>query len=89
MHRCEPLCCILCHHECGADGQAGRLANLQAGTINSSWATTCSIMPLDRRGETVAVCTMEKANVALNKLAQEGRLGEAAPHCTVSSALIS
>ena len=27
------------------------------------------------RGETVAVCTMEKANVAINKLAQEDRLG--------------
>lgn len=36
-------------------------------------------MALACRGETVAVCTMEKANVALNKLAQEGRLGEAVP----------
>jgi hypothetical protein len=29
-----------------------------------------------RRGETVAICTIEKANVAINRLAQEGRLGE-------------
>lgn len=28
------------------------------------------------RGETVACCTIEKANVAINKLAQDGRLGE-------------
>ncbi|PSC69888.1 helicase and polymerase-containing TEBICHI [Micractinium conductrix] len=28
------------------------------------------------RGETVACCTIEKANVAINRLAQEGRLGE-------------
>lgn len=32
---------------------------------------------LGPRGETVAVCTIEKANVAVNRLAQEGRLGAA------------
>ena len=29
-----------------------------------------------RGGETVAVCTIEKSNVCVNRLAQEGRLGE-------------
>ena len=29
-----------------------------------------------RGGESVAVCTIEKANVCVNRLAQEGRLGE-------------
>lgn len=36
-----------------------------------TWPVMCC------RGETVAVCTMEKANMAINKLAQEGRLGAA------------
>ena len=31
---------------------------------------------LGYRGEDVAVCTIEKANVAINKLMQEKRLGE-------------
>ncbi len=28
-----------------------------------------------RRGETLAVCTMEKANITINRLMAEGRLG--------------
>lgn len=32
-------------------------------------------LPALCRGETVAICTIEKANVAINRLAQEGRLG--------------
>lgn len=34
--------------------------------------------PLSPGGEAVAVCTIEKANVCVNRLAQEGRLGELA-----------
>ena len=36
----------------------------------------CAPINAPRRGETVAVCTIEKANAAINRLAQEGRLGE-------------
>ena len=32
--------------------------------------------PLAPNGEAVAVCTIEKANVCINRLLQEGRLGE-------------
>jgi len=46
-----------------------------------SLCTACFLTPcpaweqLGCRGETVACCTIEKANVAINKLAQEERLG--------------
>lgn len=47
------------------------------------------------RGETVAICTIEKANVAINRLLQEGRLGElccvvvGAPAAAAAGALAS
>ena len=33
----------------------------------------------DRRGETVAICTIEKANLTINRLIKEQRLGAHSP----------
>lgn len=75
----EHLSCVLAPLGCA--GVKGFFGNEEGGAA------------LGPRGETVAVCTIEKANVAVNRLAQEGRLGAAgrprrrgqaaAPPCTL------
>ncbi|KAK9835774.1 hypothetical protein WJX74_007629 [Apatococcus lobatus] len=47
-------------------------------TVQGYFGLNDSGTPLSARGEDVAVCTIEKANVAINKLIQEKRLGELA-----------
>ena len=37
---------------------------------------SASSSPLSKKGEAVAICTIEKANVCINRLLQEGRLAE-------------
>ena len=59
----EHLSCVLAPLGCA--GVKGFYGNEEGGAA------------LGPRGETVAVCTIEKANVAVNRLAQEGRLGAA------------
>eukprot|EP00887_Chlorella_sp_A99_P004871 scaffold4.g4871.t1 len=52
------------------------LAPVRGLTVKGYFGSEEGGQPLAPRGETVAVCTIEKANVAINRLAAEGRLGE-------------
>lgn len=69
-------------------GQASLQRLLKLGPSPAALLTAYfSGCPLSRcSGETVAICTIEKANVAINRLAQEGRLGELC--CVVVGALL-